>query len=379
MSGCAVAGAGQRISSASRTAAAMSFVTSDELRLVPPAKILHGDRCRRPRCAPRRPRASRRHSRTSWPASAKSPAAANEPLPPPSTAMRIRRDPVSRSTEMLHLAHRVARQASTNTYSRGTLKRASCVSRCASSARASHRRAGAPHHIGDRHLLPFRIGAADHGGFGDAGMRDQHALDLGRIDVLAARDDHVLLAVVDEEMPVGVARADVAGMIPAVAQRLGGRRRVAPVLEEHVRPAHHDLAGDAGRDLAAGVVDDARLAHEAGQAGRAGALVAADARVDRDRAGLGRAVDLQHRHAARREGIDQALRHLRRAGGERAQAGRCRSRPSADARSRPAWWRAPARSASAGRARSRPASRRARSARAASRSRRAAAPAWSGC
>ena len=34
--------------------------------------------------------ASRRHSRTSWPAMAKSPAAANEPLPPPSTAICIR-------------------------------------------------------------------------------------------------------------------------------------------------------------------------------------------------------------------------------------------------------------------------------------------------
>ena len=32
---------------------------------------------------------SRRHSRTAWPASAMSPAAANEPLPPPRTAMRI--------------------------------------------------------------------------------------------------------------------------------------------------------------------------------------------------------------------------------------------------------------------------------------------------
>src|SRR5439155_11775371 len=33
---------------------------------------------------------SRRHRRTSWPARAKSPAAANDPLPPPSTAMRMR-------------------------------------------------------------------------------------------------------------------------------------------------------------------------------------------------------------------------------------------------------------------------------------------------
>ena len=319
MSGCAVAGAGQRISSASRTASAMSFVTSDELRLMPPAKILHDDRAagrvvRRDRrgIAPPQPHvvAGERHvaRRRERAVAAAEDRDAHQRIPFP-------------QHEMLHLAHRVARQRiDEHVFARHLEARELRQQMRLERARVA-RRARPPHHIGDRHLLPFRIGAADHGAFGDVRMRDQHALDLGRIDVLAAGNDHVLLAVVDEEMPVGVARADVAGMIPAVAQRLGGRRRVAPVFEEHVRPAHHDFARDAGRDLVAVVVDHARLADEAGQAGRAGALVAADARIDRDRAGLGRAVDLQHRNAARREGIDQALRHLRRAGGERAQAG----------------------------------------------------------
>ena len=94
--------------------------------------------------------------------------------------------------------------------------------------------------------------------------------------------------------------ADVAGVVPAVAQRLRGRCGVAPIFEEHVRAAHGDLAGRAGRHLAARVIDDLRLADEARQAGRARARAGRrDSRgVDRDRAGLGRAVDLQHRHAA---------------------------------------------------------------------------------
>ena len=38
----------------------------------------------------------------------------------------------------------------------------------------------------DRHFLPARIGARDHGGFGDSGMSEQYALDLGGVNVLAA-------------------------------------------------------------------------------------------------------------------------------------------------------------------------------------------------
>ena len=110
-------------------------------------------------------------------------------------------------------------------------------------------------------------------------------------------------------------------VVPALAQRLGRGLRIAPVLEEHVGAAHDDLAVPAGGDLAAGVVDDLRLAHQARQARRARAApVAGEARVDGDGARLGRAVDLQHRHVALGEGIDQALRHLRRAGGHAAQA-----------------------------------------------------------
>src|SRR5262249_39585661 len=47
-------------------------------------------------------------------------------------------------------------------------------------------------HVGDDHLAPFGIGAADHRDFAHAGMAQQHLLDLARIDVAAARNDEVL-------------------------------------------------------------------------------------------------------------------------------------------------------------------------------------------
>src|SRR5689334_20110310 len=44
-------------------------------------------------------------------------------------------------------------------------------------------------------LSPFRVRPADHRAFGDGRMAEQHFLDLARIDVRAAGDDHVLRAV----------------------------------------------------------------------------------------------------------------------------------------------------------------------------------------
>jgi len=58
---------------------------------------------------------------------------------------------------------------------------------------------------------------ADHGRVRDRRMFDQAVLDLDAVDVLAASDDHVLLAIGDEQESVFVDVADVAGVQPAVA------------------------------------------------------------------------------------------------------------------------------------------------------------------
>src|SRR5262245_46315493 len=81
--------------------------------------------------------------------------------------------------EMLDLAHGIARQR----VDKDVLARHLEARELREQMRFERARvdaaAAAAHHVGDRYLLPFRIGAADHGALGDLRMRDQHALDLG--------------------------------------------------------------------------------------------------------------------------------------------------------------------------------------------------------
>ena len=106
----------------------------------------------------------------------------------------------------------------------GRLKRAMRSRQCASSAARVEPCAGLRHDEGDDDLAPFGIGRADHRHLGHAGRRQQHLLDLARIDVGAAADQQVLAAVLQGEEAVVVQAADVAGPEPAVAQR----RRPSP-------------------------------------------------------------------------------------------------------------------------------------------------------
>ena len=71
------------------------------------------------------------------------------------------------------------------------------------------------------------VGPADDAGQRDRGVLDQRVLDVARVDVEAAADDQVLLAVDDVQVAVRVPVADVPGVQPSVADRLGGdlRRR----------------------------------------------------------------------------------------------------------------------------------------------------------
>src|SRR6266702_878097 len=152
-----------------------------------------------------------------------------------------------------------------------------------------------PDHIGYRHFVPARIGTADHGALPDVGMFQQYTLDLCRVDVFAAGNDQVLLAVVHEEIAVDIAQADIASAIPTVVQGFPRRSLVAPIFAEYVGAAHRDLAWRVRRQLAAGVVDDSGLAAQAGKSGRTDAgKIATEPGIDRDRTGLGGTVNLQH-------------------------------------------------------------------------------------
>src|ERR1043165_7797125 len=155
---------------------------------------------------------------------------------------------------------------------------------------------------GDAGLAPALVRHGHDGGVGDARVRDQLGLDLRRIDVHAAADEHVLGAAGDEEEAVVVAPRQIAGAEEAVlAEGLARRGLVVPVALGDVRPADPHLADLAVLHVMALSIDDAHLGEEQRLADRAalryGLLYGHGEAVH---ANLGHPVALLHRHAARR-------------------------------------------------------------------------------
>src|SRR5680860_1923514 len=111
---------------------------------------------------------------------------------------------------------------------------------------------------------PDQVGAAV---ADDDALRDQRVLldlvlEVGRGDVLAAGgDDDVLLAPGDRDEAVGVDRAEVAGVQPAVDDRLAGGLVVLVVALEHVGALDEDLVvrGDLYFAAGEGLADRADL------------------------------------------------------------------------------------------------------------------------
>src|SRR5690606_17270263 len=104
--------------------------------------------------------------------------------------------------------------------------------------------AGAGKDIGAAGLAPFLVRHADDGAFQYAGEAVDDDLDLGRIDVLAARDVHVLDAIDDVVVTVGIAARDIAGFQPAIVGKgRSGRSLVVPVAGRNAGAANLQFAG----------------------------------------------------------------------------------------------------------------------------------------
>ena len=76
-------------------------------------------------------------------------------------------------------------------------------------------RACAEHEVRMHRLAPLLVRDAEHGDVDDVRMLFQDGLDLRRIDVHSAGDDHVLLAIADVEEALFVEIRDVADGLPA--------------------------------------------------------------------------------------------------------------------------------------------------------------------
>ena len=98
----------------------------------------------------------------------------------------------------------------------GTLKLAIFAFSARVSASASSATPGARDDDRDHRLAEVGVRHADDRALGDAGQVVEDALDLGRVDVVAAADDQVLAAADDGDVAAVVDLADVAGAKPAV-------------------------------------------------------------------------------------------------------------------------------------------------------------------
>ena len=142
----------------------------------------------------------------------------------------------------------------------------------------------------------------------------QHVLDLGRIDVLAAGDVHVLPAVDDVVEALLVDPRGVAGVQPAVGERRFVGVRPVPVARRDVRSLDPEFAEFADAGIAAVGTDDPHLGMQhrlAGGAGLARGVLLVE-RQHRGR-GLGHAVALLQRDAALLPHLQQRHRHRRAA------------------------------------------------------------------
>src|SRR5205823_5700364 len=100
------------------------------------------------------------------------------------------------------------------------------------------------HDARDHALAPPIVRSADHGHLPYPLVAGEQVLHLQRMDVLAAGDDHVVEAAFDPEVAVLVDPPDVAGVVPALANRVLVGVRPVPVAPERLVGAHvaEDLA-----------------------------------------------------------------------------------------------------------------------------------------
>src|SRR5690349_12563411 len=161
-----------------------------------------------------------------------------------------------------HLADRAARELVDDREVRDTLRLAEPLVRPRAQRLGVDRRAFAHDDPRRRRLAPALGGNAGDRRVGDRGMLAEHRLEVARVEVEAAADDHVLAAIDEREKAVVVEAADVAGADEALAGGveplgLGGALGLAVVAGHHPCRMADDLAGIALRQLAALLVDQA--------------------------------------------------------------------------------------------------------------------------
>src|SRR5216683_6510948 len=122
------------------------------------------------------------------------------------------------------------------------------------------RHPGLQFHHRHQRLAEFVVGNPEHGAIVNAWNRMQRGLDLGGIDVDAAGDHHVALAVADEDVTVLIDVTNIAGSDKTVTLDLGALLRLVVIGEIRVvRDARIDLADLPLRQRRAVLAEKAQL------------------------------------------------------------------------------------------------------------------------
>jgi hypothetical protein len=108
-------------------------------------------------------------------------------------------------------------------------------------------------------LSPLLIRDPDSGSLKHHWVSIENILDLTKVNVLAAGDNQVFFAIHNEEIPILIEIADVAGVAPPASQCISGRLGIHPISLHHRRAAHHNLSPLASREGAIVIINDAIL------------------------------------------------------------------------------------------------------------------------
>ena len=159
------------------------------------------------------------------------------------------------------------------------------------------------------------MGHGEGDGFRHRRMLEQRLVDFARGDVLAAAIDHLSRAAGQIKVTFVVEKALVAGLEPIADEGGGRRRRVAVIAGHDAAAAHGDVAGLAGRQRVAAVVQDRDVEADRNADG-AGLALARRQRIAGNRRGSGfrHAVEFDDRGAKRPFQLGEHKRRQRRRG-----------------------------------------------------------------
>src|SRR6266403_247928 len=117
-------------------------------------------------------------------------------------------------------------------------------------------------------FAPFRIGYSEDRHFAHGWMRVNDGFDFAGINVFSAGDDHVLQAIENVEVPVGVLVTNVARSEEAVPEREFSFFRLVPITAHDIRAARDQLASFPGFNFVSFWIDNTHVDSEARSTGR---------------------------------------------------------------------------------------------------------------